>query len=424
MGTAEIRALALAGRTGEAQAALTALLARLFGLRVAGLRINFDQYSLNSLNGFFETGGEKYFFKFHQEEGEEKMSGEYYRADILARAGLPVDMPVFCSVLPGEQVLVYRRRDEPRFADVLRSLDGGADRELRAAALAAEAGLSDKIFAVYRRSLHAITAAESEAEPIHRLFYERLVDGETKRFPGGRLERFYVGQSFAFPGVSLGWDEFQKLKFVVNGVEYSDSVGELFEAAYGRLAPRMMAGAGVVAHGDAHNANVWFEARGRKNSLAFFDPAFAGENVPALLAEEKATFHNVFAHPYWLYDAALAAETFSASVVVARDRLLIETDWEPGDLRLALLEIKAARIWRPLLKLLRSENLLAADWRRVVKLALFLCPTLVMNLRAGAGLHNEVSSAIGFAVAVMAGSEPVDGRDFVSSFLDGIDPVG
>jgi hypothetical protein len=30
-----------------------------------------------------------------------------------------------------------------------------------------------------------------------------------------------------------------------------------------------------------------------------------------------------------------------------------------------------------------------------------------MNLRAGAGRHTPVSSAIGFAMAVMAGSEPV-----------------
>jgi hypothetical protein len=421
--TAEIRALALAGRVAEAEAALTGLVGRLFGLDVTALRINFDQYSLNSLNGFFEAGGEAFFFKFHQEEGEEKISGEYYRADILARAGLPVDMPVFCSALPGEQVLVYRRRNDRRFADVLRALDGEADRQ-RDAALAAEAGLSDRIFEVYRRSLHEITSAESEAEPVHRLFYERLVEPETQRFPGGRLKRLYVGQTFRFPGVEVEWDEFRDLKFVVNGVEYADSVGALFEAAHARLKPGLMAGAGVVAHGDAHNANVWFEERGRKNSLVFFDPAFAGENVPALLAEVKATFHNVLAHPYWLYDAAMAGERFSATSDVSGGRLVIETDWAPGETRLALLKIKAERVWRPLLRLLRERELLPADWRRVVKLGLFLCPTLVMNLRAGVGGHNEVSSAIGFAVAVMAGSEPLDGRDFVAEFLDGIDPGG
>jgi len=421
MDTAEIRALALAGRASEAETALTALVGRLFSLDVAALKINFDQYSLNSLNGFFEAAGAKFFFKFHQEEGEAQMSGEYYRADILLRAGLPVDMPLFRSALPGEQVLVYRRRYDRRFADVLREIDGGAD-ALRGQALAAEAALSEAIFDVYGRSLHEISAAESEAEPIHRLFYERLIEPGAKSFPGGRLERFYVGQKFAFPGVEIGWDAFKDLKFVVNGIEYADSVGALFTAAHARLQPALMAGAGVVAHGDAHNANVWFEERAGKHSLLFFDPAFAGENVPALLAEVKATFHNVLAHPYWLYDAALAEKTYSACVAVADGQIIIETDWAPGEMRLSLLELKGAKIWRPLLTLLRDKNLLPEDWRKVVKLALFLCPTLVMNLRAGAGFHNDVSSAIGFAVAVMAGSEPVNGRDFVSSFLDGIDP--
>jgi Ser/Thr protein kinase RdoA (MazF antagonist) len=254
--TATIRALALAGQTGEAEAALTALVSRLFGLDVINLKINFDQYSLNSLNGFFDSGGEEFFFKFHQEEGEETMSGEYYRADILAQAGLPVDMPLYRSSLPGEQVLVYRRRYEPRFADILRRLDDEPDAPRRAAALAAEAKLSVTIFDVYRQSLHPITPAQSAAEPIHRLFHERLVDPETKKFPGGRLARFYVGQKFRFPGIELAWDEFKTLKFVINGTEYQDSVGSLFEAAHLRLAPSLLAGAGVVAHGDAHNANI------------------------------------------------------------------------------------------------------------------------------------------------------------------------
>ena len=60
-----------------------------------------------------------------------------------------------------------------------------------------------------------------------------------------------------------------------------------------------------------------------------------------------------------------------------------------------------------------------------MKLALFCCPTLVMNLRAGAGTHNPVSSAIGLAVAVMMGSEPEPGvSDVLSEFLDGLEPPG
>ena len=58
----------------------------------------------------------------------------------------------------------------------------------------------------------------------------------------------------------------------------------------------------------------------------------------------------------------------------------------------------------------------------VMRAALFCCPTLVMNLRSGASSHNDISSAIAWAVAASCGSEPETGRDTVSTFLDGIDP--
>lgn len=111
--------------TNEAGAVsmLGSLLRDVFSIDAHNIAINHDRYSLNSLNGFFETDEGDFFFKFHQEEGEEAMSGEYYRADILAKAGLPVDQPVHMSVFPGEQILIYRRRSDPRFSDVLRALD-------------------------------------------------------------------------------------------------------------------------------------------------------------------------------------------------------------------------------------------------------------------------------------------------------------
>ena len=96
--TAEIRALARQDAQ-LAEAELTRLLHDLFDMRAHAVKVNYDQYSLNSLNGFFEADGEAYFFKFHQEDGEEAMSGEYYRAEILSDAGLPVDLPVKMSAL-------------------------------------------------------------------------------------------------------------------------------------------------------------------------------------------------------------------------------------------------------------------------------------------------------------------------------------
>lgn len=420
--TAEIRTLAKTG-SGEAERLLAALLRDLFTIEARNVTINHDQYSLNSLNGFFETDEGAFFFKFHQEEGEEAMSGEYYRADILAKAGLPVDQPLLMSVLPGEQILVYRRRTDPRFSDVLRALDLKDDAAARTRAAEAERMLSEAVLKVYLDTLHPVSAAEVAAEPIHRLFYERLVDAPAGNYPGGRLARFYAGQDFVLPGLTLNWDRLSRCRFIVNGIEYRDGIGALFDAAHERLAPsRLTDAGGVVAHGDAHNANVWYEERGGSARLSFFDPAFAGENIPTLLAEVKTTFHNILAHPFWLYDPAMAAERYRASAVLDGDRLHVTMDFEPSPVRRALLDVKAEAMWRPLLSALQARNMLPVDWRRVIRLGLFLCPTLVMNLRAGATSHNPVSSLIGLSVAVMAGSEPVAGEDAVTRFLDAIDP--
>lgn len=419
--TADIRAAAKYD-DGRAEPMLAALLADLFQIEARHVSINRDQYSLNSLNGFFDTTDGAFFFKFHQEEGEEQMSGEYYRADILARAGLPVDQAVYSSTLPGEQILVYRRRTDPRFSDVLRALDL-EDGPERRAAVEAEATLGDRVTEVYRQTLHPITSAQAQGEPIHRLFFERLVDPATGTYPGGRLKSFYVDQSFAFPGATLSWAEFASARFIVNGVAYRNSIGELFDLAHHRLNPARLADAGgVVAHGDAHNANVWYSDGQGGPSLSFFDPAFAGEHVPTLLAEVKTTFHNIIAHPLWLYDPEEAAKRYATTATYRDGTLAIDTEWALTPVREELLRVKAERSWRPLLKALKDRNLLPADWRQVIRLGLFLCPTLVMNLRAGSGRHNPVSSAIGFANAVRVGSEPSTGTDFVSAFLDAIEP--
>ena len=420
--TADIRQKAKANN-GEAEQLLSALLQDLFQIEAHNVVINHDQYSLNSLNGFFETADGAFFFKFHQEEGEEAMTGEYYRADILARAGLPVDQPVLMSVLPGEQILVYRRRSDPRFSDVLRALDLEDDLSARQKAVAAERALSQTVLDIYLKTLHPVTARQVAAEPVHRLFHERLIEPKTGTYPGGRVASFYVGKDVAFPGLTLDWDTFSKCRFVINGMTYQESVGELFDDAYKRLSPARLADAGgVTAHGDAHNANVWYEDRDEGARLSFFDPAFAGEHIPALLAEVKTTFHNMLAHPLWLYDPALAAQHYTATARLEGDELHVTTDFKQSPVRQDLLEVKAEAMLKPLLSELKMRGMLPADWRRVIRLGLFLCPTLVMNLRAGATTHNPTSSLIGFSSAVMVGSEPVAGSDIVSRFLDSIDP--
>jgi hypothetical protein len=410
-------------RDGVAETLLATLLHDLFQVDATNVAINYDQYSLNSLNGFFDDGDQKYFFKFHQEEGEEAMSGEYYRADIVARAGLPVDQPLLMSVLPGEQILVYKRRSDPRFSDVLRALDVAHDPQPAEQAVAAEERLNQTVLSVYLKTLHPVTPVEVAGEPVHRLFHDRLITEPNAVYPGGRFASFYVGKSFAFPGADLSWDAFSTARFVINGLEYNRTIGELFSAAYARLAPSQLADAGgVTAHGDAHNANVWYQNRDDRASLSFFDPAFAGEHIPTLLAEVKTTFHNILAHPFWLYDPAVAEEKFTAMARHEDGRLFADFDWQLSPVREALLDVKATSMWKPLLCELKDRDMLPADWRDVVRLGLFLCPTLVMNLRAGATTHNPTSSLIGFSVAVMTGSEPSAGDDTMTRFFDLIDP--
>jgi hypothetical protein len=420
--TALARALVKAGRTGEAEAVIARLIAEEFGHRVGSVSINGDAYSLNSLNGFVGTDKGAFFFKFHQEEGEGRMAGEYYRARILAEAGLPVDLPLEASTAPGRQILLYRLRRDRRLAEVARDLDPEQDPIRFAGILEAQAALDGAVAAVYLMTLHPISAAQSEAEPIHRLFHERLRDFDRPRALGGRFAGFYRDQDFALPGVTLNWRELSRMTISVNGIRYSETLGGLFAAAFAELPPACFAGAGVVAHGDAHNANVWVEEADARARLVLFDPAFAGEHVPALLAEVKPTFHNIFAHPYWLYEPKVAAARFKAKAERRGDVLAVETDYALSPLRQAFLDGKRDLLWRPLLAELRKRGRLPGNWRRLLKLALFCCPTLVMNLRAGVGAHNPISSAIGLAVAAMMGGEPEGGEDPLSRFLDAIAP--
>jgi hypothetical protein len=423
--TAKARALMKAGKTAEAETVIAALIAEEFRRPVKSLSINRDAYSLNSLNGFVETEAGSYFFKFHQEEGEDRMSGEYYRARILAEAGLPVDLPVETSTRPGRQILLYRLRKDRRLAEVARDLDEEQDRAKLAPVIAAQEALDRAVADVYLKTLHPITAEQSRAEPIHRLFHERLRDFDRPGAIGGRFASFYRDGDFEFPGVRLNWRELRDLRISLNGVVYRDSLGALFDAAFQELEPSHFAGLGVTAHGDAHNANVWFEETHNPPRLSLFDPAFAGEHVPALLAEVKPTFHNIFAHPYWLYEPQVAATRFQARVQHEGDVLAIETDWALSPLRTAFLERKSELLWRPLLADIQARGQLPAGWRRQLKLALFCCPTLVMNLRAGTGSHNPVSSAIGLGIAAMMGSAPETGAgDALTRFLDAIEPNG
>jgi hypothetical protein len=417
--SARIRALVKTQQWRAAVDAIAALVEDSFGFRPQETRINADQYSLNSVNGFLTApDGREFFFKFHQEEEEGTHTGEYYRAELLHEAGYPIDTPAYVSREIGKQMVLYRRRHDPRLADLCLAVERG-ESNLALEIIAAQRTLDALIADRYLATLHPITAQQSGQEPIHQLFHHRLVDrGDDARL-GGRAARFYEGARFDLAGVTLGWREFSEARWCINGTCYRQSFGELLQRARQHLHPRGLAGSGgVTAHGDAHNANVWCEQREGELHLRFFDPAFAGRHVPTLLAEIKATFHNIFAHPFWLYDPKLLEPLLHIEARYECGWLHVEHDWQLSDLRRAFFTSKRDLIWRPLLRELNVRGWLPADWPQIVRLALFCCPTLVMCLRAGTGDRSPATATLAFTAAMSVGSEIESGPgDALSHFV-------
>lgn len=383
----------------------------------ATVTVNTDRYSLNSLNGtVVDAHGSASFFKLHVEEGEERTVDEYYRASLLHDAGWPVELPWFASTTPGRQFLLYAFLRHQRLADACLAFETGTPTVALDDLVAAQTRLDEIIGTQMIASLHSAAPGESEREPVHQLFHHRLVDADAPTRLGGRAGRFYVDATFDLADrVRVGWDELRNLKWRVNGTLLARTFGELLEESRTVLDPANLARHGVVtAHGDDHNANVWLTPEG----LRLFDPAFAGTAIPALLAQIKATFHNIWAHPLWLYDPERAESAWSVAARVDGGELAIDTDWAPGPLREGFLATKTARVWRPLLAELHAREWLPPDWARIVRTALFCCPALVLDLRS----RGPKTNTLGLAVAMLMGSEATAGHTFVDRWISEIDP--
>lgn len=404
-------------RSGEAEAAadeVGAALGEMFGLDVADVRFTQDEYSLNSVSGrVWLNDGKTYFFKFHQEEGEQEKVGEYYLARLLREAGLPVEVPVATSTRPGAQMVLYHVHDEPRMADVCAALErsAGVGAALAPRLLAARQALDARIGDVVSKTL-ALPTPTSASAAIHQLFHNRLADSEG-RFPGGRYARYYLRSPLFAEVANKRWR--------VNGVEYRSSLAELAEAASGLLAPAALArGPVVTAHGDDHQGNIWALEGANGPELVLFDPAFAAPDMPALLAPVKATFHNALAHPFWLYHPKEAAARSTIEVTVGDDVVEVHDDATMSRLRHQVLDSVAHNVWAPMLRQLHGSSMLPPNWPAIVRSALFCCPVLVTNLVDEA--RPVAVRYLALARAVAAGSEPVDGNDVVSAFLDQVAP--
>ena len=101
--------------------------------------------------------------------------------------------------------------------------------------------------------------------------------------------------------------------------------------------------------------------------------------------------------------------------------MYVEHNWELPALRRDFLYSKLENFWKPVLGVLKAQDQLPDDWEAYVRCALFCCPTLVMNLRAGAGSaqnkHTPRTSLLGLSIAIMLSSAPAEGEDALSQFF-------
>jgi hypothetical protein len=423
--TAQARALAKSGKIQEAERAIARLIADNFAIGVTCAKLNYDWTSLNSLNGTVRTDDGEFFFKLHQEEGEEETVAEYYRGELLRRSGYDVDVPVRVCRDTGRQILLYRvRREKTLAATLLAIRRGEADMPNPAALVVAQREFDARVAEIYLCTLHEADPAKVADEPIHRLFHARLCEPERPDTLGGRAVRFYEGRSLEIAGASIAWRDFATARWIVNGVEYADTLDTVFARALRLLEPRRLARFGaVVAHGDAHNANIWVERQADAARLVMFDPAFAGTEIPALLAEVKATVHNIFAHPFWLYHPAEAGGHFDVHARYTSGMIALEHDWRLDGILAAFLESKRDLLWRPLLTAMKMRGLLPDDWRETLRVAFFACPTLVLNLLGDVTKPRPADVVLmSFALSLAMGGAPIRGRDIFADFIDGIAP--
>ena len=401
-----------AGDLSRAEDLLAELIEDVTGRTVTAVGINSDQYSLNSINGAATfDDGTRLFYKYHQEEGEESTLQEYYNAELLDRAGFAVDLPLHACGEPGRQILLYRMHTEPRFAEVCRRLDdrSAGDPELTGILDVQRRSDRDQVRAMLAsvRPASVVPREHLLEQPIHQLFHHRLTSGPHREGFGGRVREYYVGAEFHLAKCNLNWSELADCAWTVNGAPLGLTLRQAFAMTARRLAPRP-AGGVVVAHGDDHNANIWYSPAPGGHRLVLFDPAFAGDAVPALLAPVKSTFHNVFAHPLWLYEPQEATHRYHVTVRHHPGEVKVDLDFALTPLREGILDSKLTNVWAPLLRELATRGLLADDWSHVMNLALFSCPMLVRNL-VGSD-HTPMTAALGIGIAMsLAADMPVPG---------------
>jgi hypothetical protein len=377
----------------QAERLLLEFLSESFGLTIRAVELRPLAVSLNSFNGFLTLeDGRRLFFKTHVEP--DSAIDEYYNAQQLADAGYPILQPIYRSGEVGRQILIYPAVDHPSVFDAAWAIETGQRDDLDALAQKQRAA-DDLLCAIYERTLAWQSAAESAQAPIHQLFYHRLT--------GGRLARFYPDEiEVALPDGRASMGEIKRVKWVINGIPYADSLNAIIANAGARLNPARAAPS-VIGHGDAHNGNIFL----RSDGLLYFDPAFAGRHA-VLLDLAKPLFHNVFA--MWMYFPNEMRSRLQIALTTKGDLWHVDYDYPLHPVRMMFFESKVERVLHPILRELQRRGWLDADWRSTLRAALFCCPFLTMNLADDAKFPPEIR-LLGLSMAVEMGSECENGAE-------------
>ena len=388
-----------------AEALLLSFMKELFPqLNIIALELRPQAISLNSFNGFLTlANGTRLFFKSHTES--DTVIHEYYRAELLQNAGYPVIQPIYKSTEVGKQVLIYEVIEEPSVFDLAWDIENNKSNQIEILTQAQNQS-DDKLLELYIQSLERQDAKLNSEASIHQLFYHRIV--------GGRLDRFYgVGTSMQTPGGKHSLEHIRKVNWIINGQEYKQSLNEIIQLATRILNP-IQEGMSIVGHGDAHNGNVFFVSKGHTPELLYFDPAFAGRHHP-ILDLTKPLFHNVFA--MWMYFPFVKEKTTSISLKIDEDQWHVNYDYDLHPVRTMFLESKVERVLIPTLQELKQRGELPENWRQFLKLALFCCPFLTMNL-ADNDKFPESISLLGICMSVEMGAESFGENSLIDQILD------
>ncbi|MFK7997666.1 MAG: hypothetical protein AB8B87_26305 [Granulosicoccus sp.] len=396
----------------QATTLMMALLNTKFEFRVLPNSLKFDtnnELALNSLRAEFKTkDGQHLFLKCHHEEGELARVGEYYRSGILEKAGFPIEPALYQSSIVGEQMVIYTYRDRdltPELHSIARDIEAtGCCGEQVSRITYAFDRFQQRIGKLYLSSLHWATPSQVAAEAVHSLYHRRLVDHEDDQHFGARIREFYLGRQVTLPGGrSIPFEEFWHMRWSINGRLYNHTLHHALTTARQQLLPtKQVPIAALTAHGDDHTGNLLYNADASPgNELTYFDPAFAGNHIPALQAPCKALYHICFAHPNMLYNPSEL--DVDIKMEIDQNVIVVTHNWQLSELRQLFLNSQLDRVWAPLLSELRKCGMLPDDWDRTIASTLLCCPILCKNLIAGLGSPNpltEEASLLTFSIAM------------------------